>query len=472
MSNHLIKLHRYKQAESRIPQKDGKIVLKRPSFCQEIPLVDKKPEIVRKRRETETNTETWFGNAADQPTPSPQTPSAIASVSSIPTSQIQTTPSLSLVYMPEKSFIQERVSECQKEFEQLTTSLKSKYAASAARDAVDYTKSTVPDGWKLNGVLVAHLHEHKSAVTRMASLKPGGPLFSSVSNDGTVRIWDSNKLDGHQSINRSRQYYIANTPLNAVAACDNGQSVAIAGINGCLLVLKIDPNSSKMALQTARQLEENTPLNRSTMECEEGAVVDMQPMDQLANGGSLIVYATLYGAIVGWDLRMPTNAFKLKSDLKNGVITTFCIDPTGSWLAAGTSSGRHLCWDLRFGLKIAEIKHPNELRIRRITCNPTEPSCLISASQGNNEVFSWNIETNSRQTALWAGQAPPLSNANVSSQSHSVCALLPGVVDGRGFLITGGTDQRIRFWDLQDPANCSLVVPAPKDVAPASISYE
>jgi phosphoinositide-3-kinase regulatory subunit 4 len=193
----------------------------------------------------------------------------------------------------------------------------------------------------------------------------------------------------------------------------------------------------------------------------------MQSMDN-----SLIAYATLYGSIVGWDLRMPAvgNAWRLESDLRNGVITTFTIDPTNSsWLAIGTSSGRHLCWDLRFSLKIAEIKHPHESRIRRIIYHPTEPSCLISASQGNNEVFSWNIETSSRQTALWASSAPPLSNVNM--QSHSVCALLPGVSDGRGFLVTGGTDQKIRYWDFQDASNCKLVVPAPKDYSP-TVSYE
>jgi phosphoinositide-3-kinase regulatory subunit 4 len=204
-------------------------------------------------------------------------------------------------------------------------------------------------------------------------------------------------------------------------------------------------------------------------EQDDGPVVEMQAMDQ--GSQSLIVYATLYGAIVGWDIRMPGNAWRLESDLRNGVITTFTIDPTNSsWLAIGTSSGRHLCWDLRFRLKIAEIKHPHESRIRRVACHPTEPSCLISASQGNNEVFSWNIETSSRQTALWASTAPPLSNINQTA--HSVCALLPGVVDGRGFLVTGGTDQRIRFWDLQDASNCKLVVPAPKDYSPSSISYE
>jgi len=41
-----------------------------------------------------------------------------------------------------------------------------------------------------------------------------------------------------------------------------------------------------------------------------------------------------------------------------GVITSFCLDPHQSWLAVGTSSGCHVCWDLRFQLPISTIDHP------------------------------------------------------------------------------------------------------------------
>lgn len=43
-----------------------------------------------------------------------------------------------------------------------------------------------------------------------------------------------------------------------------------------------------------------------------------------------------------------------------------------------------------------------------MVAHPTEPSWLISASHGNNEVSIWNIETGHRQGALWASSAPPL----------------------------------------------------------------
>jgi phosphoinositide-3-kinase, regulatory subunit 4 len=356
----------------------------------------------------------------------------------------------------------------------LSANLKNEYASFAlSEEYYDPSKTNrhLSANWRLQGTLVAHLHEHRAAVSKMTALRPYGSYFGSVSLDGTVRLWDCNKLDGQQSINRSRQSYSANTPLNAIAACDGGQSLAVAGKDGALLLLRIDPNSNKMALQQARNLDSDQRLDHTNnADHEDGPVVDMQAMGW-GGSQSMIVYATLYGAIVGWDIRMPGNAWRLENDLRNGVITSLCVDPTSSWLAVGTSSGRHIIWDLRFKLPIAKIKHPQDARIRRVACHPTESSWLISASQGNNEIFVWNIETGHRQTAFWASSAPPLSNASVSS--HSVGALLTGRTDTSAFLLSGGTDQRIRHWDVDYPENCSLVVPAPKDyLSQKTISYE
>lgn len=200
---------------------------------------------------------------------------------------------------------------------------------------------------------------------------------------------------------RSRQMYSANVPIYSIAACDSGQSLAVAGNDGSLLLLRIDPNSSKMALQQARHLVQST---RGHNDFDDGPVVDMHPLDSQS-----VIYATLYGAIICWDLRMPNNAWRLRSDLKQGVITTFCIDPSVSWLATGTSGGNHICYDLRFRLPIAKIHHPSGTRIRKVMPHPTEPSWLLSTSHGHNEVSIWNIETGHRQAALWASNTPPLS---------------------------------------------------------------
>lgn len=69
---------------------------------------------------------------------------------------------------------------------------------------------------------------------------------------------------------------------------------------------------------------------------------------------NVFIYATLYGAIVAWDTRMQNSTWRLQNDLRHGVLTTMCANPTSTWLATGTSSGKHICWDLRFRLPIAD----------------------------------------------------------------------------------------------------------------------
>lgn len=364
MKNHLTKLNKYK---SIIPKNlpDGRIILdEKPELCNELTLAENfnKTEINsgKKQRKSESdmamNLE-WQHMFADMHITPPSPSNDSGTTTSSPQSgnnQIQPTPSSSLVEysMPERNFMQERHSECRKEFDDLTKKVKTRFAilsSSRNYDPVSYY-SPIPSGWKPSGTLVAHLHEHKGAVTKMTPLKPFGSLFASVSLDGTVRLWDCNKLDGHQSINRSRQVYSANTPLKSVAACDSGQSLAISGTDGSLMLLRIDPNSTKMALQQARHMSSSS--TRSSCDYEDGEVIDMQPLDQMSQ--SVIIFATLYGSIIGWDTRMPDYAWKFKSDFRNGVITTFCVDPTSSWLAVGTSSGKHIFWDLRFRLPICE----------------------------------------------------------------------------------------------------------------------
>lgn len=95
---------------------------------------------------------------------------------------------------------------------------------------------------------------------------------------------------------------------------------------------------------------------------EDGTAIDVQYLD--AGSQSVLVYSTLYGSIIGWDMRAPGIAWRLQNDLKQGVITSFCMDSQHSWLTLGTSSGYHVAWDLRFQLPIATIVHPTGKNIR------------------------------------------------------------------------------------------------------------
>lgn len=201
---------------------------------------------------------------------------------------------------------------------------------------------------------------------------------------------------------------------------------------------------------------------------EEGCAVDLHYLD--SGSQSVLVYASLYGSLVAWDLRCPGTAWRLENDLKNGVITSFCVNNYQQWLTLGTSSGFHTCWDLRFQLPITSIKYPTATRVRKVITHPTEPSWIISAVQGNNEISMWNLETGFRQMVFWASTAPPLSR---SQNGHSVCAMHSGCVDDSGFLLAGGTDMRLRYWDLKNPTTSYVALPAANDIIPPnSLVYE
>lgn len=48
-----------------------------------------------------------------------------------------------------------------------------------------------------------------------------------------------------------------------------------------------------------------------------------------------------------------------------------------------------------------------------------------------------------------------------------------GCIDRSGFLLAGGTDQRLRFWNLESPTESYLAIPAPNDpLVGNSLSYE
>lgn len=62
---------------------------------------------------------------------------------------------------------------------------------------------------------------------------------------------------------------------------------------------------------------------------------------------------------------------------------------------------------------------------------------------------------------------------NFQISNYSVCAMYAGCIDRSGFLLAGGTDQKIRFWDLESPNSSYLAIPPPNDnVFVNSLRYE
>ncbi|XP_077298369.1 vacuolar protein sorting 15 isoform X2 [Arctopsyche grandis] len=371
----------------------------------------------------------------------------------------------------ERSYVQYSMAPCRQELKNLTTRQHIKYArALRSRECAMETCgiNLPPPNWKPGTSLMAQLHEHRAAVNRLVNLSSGihqnssiaKGFFGSCSNDGTVRLWDLAKLEGISLVNRSKSMYNRGAgPVIGMAPCENNQSFAAATQDGSVFILRLDSASSRMVLSQCRQLDPT----------DDGGVIDVACNTQCSGGDNVIIYSTLYGGIVGWDLRAPGNAWKLQGDLKQGVYT--CMYASGSgWLTIGTSSGRVCAWDLRFCLPITTLMHPKENRIRNIKAHPTEPCWIICAA--GDEAGVWSLESAQRQAVLWPSNKPPLTYN--SPCSHYINALYGGVVDDSPFILTAGTDQRVRFWDLDQPEDSYVLIGAPNDqYAPsnASVSY-
>lgn len=323
-------------------------------------------------------------------------------------------------------------------------------------DIAAWEPQTVPSNWRPKGLLVAHLHEHRGSINRI-QVSCDHSYFATASNDGSVKIWECDKLEGRSSINRSQQTLNPKDgKVNSLVFCEGSLTLAAATENANIHVYKIESGKGN-------------PVSKLVINKEEmGNIVDITHYD--TGSQSVLAYATVNGYIIGYDLRCDKEVWKLKNDPRKGLITTCAVHHSQCWFAVGTSSGSHVCWDLRFQLPITTIDHPIGARIRKLIVHPKEQSWIISSVQGNNEVSMWDVETGARRKALWASITPPLAQKQASP--HSVYGMHMVMTDNNVVLMTASSDMRVRFWDINYPANSYIMAPAALDpCTQPSVSY-
>ncbi|KPJ19703.1 Phosphoinositide 3-kinase regulatory subunit 4 [Papilio machaon] len=291
------------------------------------------------------------------------------------------------------SYVQYSMAPCRIELRNLTARMQQKYQKSlrSHEDNGEGGEDLLPPpSWRPGNQLLAYLHEHKARVNQLARVPSVRGLFASCSDDGTVRLWDANRLQGHAYVNKSKSMYNRSAgPVISLASCEGGQSLVAATQEGSIFVLRMDSGSSRMTLSQCRQV------SAGSAGAAEGCVACA-----CAGGvhAGVISYATLNATVVGWDLRAPGNAWKLQGDLKQGVYTCLYANSAG-YVAVGTSSGAICVWDLRFQLPITTVRHPNSERVRRIVGWGGLSSRVWSV--GGRDAAAWCLEAAQRTHALW-----------------------------------------------------------------------
>ena len=79
-------------------------------------------------------------------------------------------------------------------------------------------------------------------------------------------------------------------------------------------------------------------------------------------------------------------------------------------------------------------------------------SVVLSSSHSNNELTIFDFETSTRQKTLWASPTPVLGYAQ--STKH----YFGGIHADSSYVITAGSDMRLRYWDLKMPRDSYIII--------------
>ena len=341
--------------------------------------------------------------------------------------------------------------------------------------------------WRPHGIHVASFGEHTGSINRVLPA-PDHAFFITASEDGTVKVWDTLRLE-RNLIHRSRQTYkhAEGTAVTCITFVENTHTFVSCASDGAVSLVKVDcdyvgdtTKYGKLRLKRSYQL----PRNEHAVWCEHFR----------ADGKSTLLLATSASRVLALDLRTMQVLYSFSNPLHQGALTTFCLDRKHNWLLLGTAHGVLSFYDLRFRLGVKSWCIPGRAPIHRLAVHPFKGRgrwvCVAAA-----DVSVWDIEkTECREVFQVAATvapnskdvvkafmpqpvpdtsllSPPASPASVTNPSGAPSPAAPpsdrsvrafslaadtpanstdAARDAKsGYLVTGGwADRRVCFWDL------------------------
>ncbi|KAA1080349.1 Serine/threonine-protein kinase, variant 2 [Puccinia graminis f. sp. tritici] len=213
-----------------------------------------------------------------------------------------------------------------------------------------------------SGNLIGHLIEHTAAVSSLC-VSPDYVFFASGSHDGTVKVWDTVRLEKNVT-SKSRHTFNQGGRITQVCLLEHSHCVASASTNGTLLVHRIDVNfDSNLPSYSKPEAIRQHKLNSGEY------ITSMIHYNTLTS--SDLIYITNKCSIVTLDLRTMRTTRVLRNPKHFGPLSKLCIDQKKIWLAVGTTMGYLSLWDLRFGLLLKTWKMADG-PIHQLNVHPTQ----------------------------------------------------------------------------------------------------
>lgn len=368
-----------------------------------------------------------------------------------------------------------------------------------ARDIIDFGPMVTParkqitmkradatnkhPNWRPQGVLIATFGEHTGRINRVVP-SPDHAFFISGSEDGTVRVWDTFRLEKNLA-HRSRQTFTHHDGAAITALCfvENTHTFISAAADGTIKAVKIDYSLEKETPKYGRQ----RIMRNYQLPSPEYAVWLEHTKTE---NSSLLFMVTNTSRIIALDLKNMTELYVLLNPLHHGTPTCFCTDHNQAWLAVATSHGILDLWDLRFHLRVKAWGIVGGMPIHRLSPSPFHSQgakvCLTGGT-GQSDLTIWDLESGACLEIFRAGMTKSSSKENLrlyeairiddekpegmlgryaastdpmqdnlerQDQGFRSFAACPDALDEpranikAGFFLIGGTDKLLRCWDL------------------------
>ena len=332
--------------------------------------------------------------------------------------------------------------------------------------------------WRPEGTLVASFGEHTAAVNRIL-VSPDQGFFISGSDDGSVKIWDTSRLERNIT-RRSRQTYRLgeSVRVTSLVFVEQTYSFVATGSDGSVHVVRVDyyqgqDGSAKFG--RPRLLRE--------YQLPEGDYATWT--DHFNDDAkSVLLLATNTSKVIALDLRSMEELFTLQNPLDHGTPTCFCVDRKAHWMLLGTSHGVLDLWDLRFKLRLkAWVCHgasPIHRLYQVFLPKAKKTRLYIAGGTGQGEVTVWDFEKHVCKEVYRTGNCKESGTKNIaltdldeeksggmlgrfatsleptanSTADRGIRALAvhTQAIDDKGdskhtFLLTAGPDWKVRYWD-------------------------
>ncbi|KAF5339043.1 hypothetical protein D9758_014111 [Tetrapyrgos nigripes] len=240
---------------------------------------------------------------------------------------------------------------------------------------------------KMDTTLIAHLHSHSDTVTGLA-VSPDHMFFVSSSDDKTVKVWDTARLERNVTSKPRHTYGQHHARVKCVCILEGVHCFASAADDGSLHVVRVHVSQTG----TLPKYSKLQVIREHRVETIGEYITGMQHYN--TDASSNLVYTTTHSVITILDLRTMRILQTMENPRQYGPITCLCIDRRRSWILVGTSTGVLTLWDRRFGLLLKSWHVGVSSTGRSVRIH----QCVVHPSKGRGKWVIVTVEASKRST--------------------------------------------------------------------------